>query len=116
MPIYAGAQTETGCYSESVKPFLTAGKYSINVENVAYAERRDDGSLRVYFAGREDFLIVEPPESEQLAMLLRDVSGTEAPPPDLPRTERLEDIGSRVEELQRTIEQTARKITPSGTV
>jgi hypothetical protein len=103
-------------YIESVQPLLTAGKYTLNVRNVAYAERRDDGSLRVYFVGRDDFLVIEPPESEQMAMLLRDLSGAQEPTPALPGTGKLQDIGSRVEELQRNIEEMARKITPPAAV
>jgi len=99
-----------------VKPFLTAGKYTINVQNVAYSERREDGSLRVYFVARDDFLVVEPPESEQLAALLRDLSTMPVSASAPPGSERLQDIGSRVEELQRTIEETARRITPPGAV
>ena len=99
-----------------MKPFLTAGKYTLNVQNVAYAERRDDGSLRVYFVAREDFLLIEPPESEQFAILLRDLSAAQESAAALPGTGKLHDIGSRVEELQRNIEETARKITPPGAV
>jgi hypothetical protein len=51
-----------------------------------------------------------------MAMLLRDLSTAQEPAPALPGTGKLQDIGSRVEELQRTIEETARKITPPGTV
>jgi hypothetical protein len=97
-----------------VKPFLTAGKYTLNVQNIAYAERRDDGGLRVYFVARDDFLLIEPPESEQMATMLRELSAAQEPAPALPGTGKLHDIGSRVEELQRNIEETARKITPPG--
>ena len=109
-------QISIECYIESVKPFLTAGKYILNVQNVAYAERREDGSLRVYFVARDDFLLIEPPESEQMSMLLRDLSALQEPAPALSGTGKLQDIGSRVEELQRNIEETARKITPPGAV
>ncbi len=40
-----GVRADFECYSESVKPFLTVGRYTINAQNVAYMERRDDGSV-----------------------------------------------------------------------